>query len=105
MDSYNYTFTIASPNDGEIHRYNFNPLAENSKYVELIQNINLKKFGVSANKSNNIVITKDKILASYDSYGSAVNDSYPLNEHDEKYISVGQGAVLQFTLVGGEYKI
>ena len=105
MDSYNYTFTIASPNDGEIHRYNFNPLAENSKYVELIQNINLKKFGVSANKSNNIVITKDKILASYDSYGSAVNDSYPLNEHGEKHISVGQGAVLQFTLVGGEYKI
>lgn len=115
IDSYNYTFTIASPNDGEIHRYNFNPLAENSKYVELIQTIGLSKFGVSANKNNNIVITKDKILAAYNSYGSALSDIYPKeivgkNEYtgqDIEYaiVSTGQGAVLQFTLVGGEYKI
>lgn len=114
LDSYNLTFTIASPSDGEIHRYNFNPMAENSKYIELIQNIGLKKFGVSASKGNNIVITKDKILASYNSYGSALSDSYPkenlgegTNDKDIEidYVSSGQGAVLQFTLVGGEYKI
>lgn len=114
MDSYNYTFTIASPSDGEIHRYTFNPVAEYSKYVELIQSIGLSKFGVSASKSNNIVITKDKILASYNSYGPALNDSYPKENlgigTDGKDIQIsmvnsGQGAVLQFTLVGGEYKI
>ena len=114
MDSYNYTFTIASPIDGEIHRYTFNPMAEYSKYVELIQSIGLSKFGVSASKSNNIVITKDKILASYNSYGPALNDSYPKENlgigtdgEDIKIsrVNCGQGAVLQFTLVGGEYKI
>ena len=52
-------------------------MAEYSKYVELIQSIGLSKFGVSASKGNNIVITKDKILASYNSYGPALNDSYP----------------------------
>ena len=52
---------------------------------------------------DNIVVTKNKILAAYTSYGTASGTMKDSN--GDNLISSGSGAVLQLTLTGGEFRI
>lgn len=121
LDSNSSTFVIGSPNEGKIYRYEYVSSKEEGKYFNLIQTINLQKYGIAtrANGQNNIVITKDKILTAYNSFGSSTSELkelvkyYERNEDtnemvektkEQNLVSVGAGAVLQFTLIGGDYK-
>lgn len=103
MDSYGDTFVIASPNDGKIYRYQYKTNDEGEFIVETIQKINLQKFGIISMSRDNIVVTKNKILAAYTSYGTASGTMKDSN--GDNLISSGSGAVLQLTLTGGEFRI
>lgn len=121
LDSNSATFVIGSPNEGKIYRYEYVSSKEEGNHFNLIQTINLQKYGIAtrSNGQNAIVVTKDKILAAYNSFGSSTSELkelvkyYVRNEDtnemmertkEQSLVSVGAGAVLQFTLIGGDYK-
>lgn len=102
LDSYGSTFIIASPDEGKIYRYELVDSDDETSY-KTIQTLNMKTYGMPswATGKNTMVITKDKILAGYSSYGP--NAVEHLDVDGDPLISVGSGAVVQFTLVGGNF--
>lgn len=103
LDSYGYTFVIADTDASKIYRYLYHPNTEGEEFIKNIQTIDLTNFGINSNGTNNIVITHDKILASYNAYG-ALTDTI-VDDDENKILTYGEGAVLQLTLSGGEYKL
>ena len=109
MDSVAETFVIAAPKEGYIYRYHINTSLEEEKPISIIQELSLKKFGISKADST-ISISDDKILVTYNSYGPKcekyVNKVEIAGKEKEiGLVNFGAGAVVQFTLVGGQYTV
>ena len=104
LDSYGSTFIIASPDEGKVYRYELVDSDEETSY-KTIQTLNMKTYGITSwsSSKNSMVITKDKILAGYSSYGP--NAVEHLDADGNPLISVGSGAVVQFTLIGGNFTL
>lgn len=112
MDSIAETFVIAAPKEGCIYRYHINTSLEDEKPISVIQELNLSKFGISKANSS-ISISDDKILVTYNSYGpkcekyvnKEIVNKKTGEEKEVGLVNFGAGAVVQFTLVGGNYTI
>ncbi len=109
MDSVAETFVIAAPKEGYIYRYHINTSLEDEKPISIIQELSLSKFGISKSESA-ISISDDKILITYNSYGPKCEKYVNKEiiggvEREVNLVNFGAGAVIQFTLIGGQYTI
>lgn len=100
LDSYGNTFLVGSPEEGKIYRYSYTPVSNTAKSnIKQLQLIDLEKQASVIEFGSKLVMVNDKILASYKSYGSEET------VYGEKIVSMGEGAVLQYTLIGGDFRL
>lgn len=100
LDSYGNTFLVGSPEEGKIYRYSYTPISNTAtSNIKQLQLIDLEKQASVIEFGSKLVMVNDKILASYKSYGSEET------VYGEKIVSMGEGAVLQYTLIGGDFRL
>lgn len=99
LDSYGNTFLVGSPDEGKIYRYSYTPTSDTASNLTQLQLIDLEKQASVIEFGSKLVMVNDKILASYKSYGSEET------VYGEKIVSIGEGAVLQYTLIGGNFRL
>lgn len=100
LDSYGNTFLVASPEEGKIYRYSYTPVSNTAtSNIKQLQLIDLERQASVIEFGSKLVMVNDKILASYKSYGSEET------VYGEKIVSMGEGAVLQYTLIGGDFRL
>ena len=100
LDSYGNTFLVGSPEEGKIYRYSYTPVSNTAtSNITQLQLIDLERQASVIEFGSKLVMVNDKILASYKSYGSEET------VYGEKIVSMGEGAVLQYTLISGDFRL